>query len=48
MAIYKGLDAGIVDPVDRSIYATIVSAAALIGEDEYCAKYIDSFREGKL
>ncbi|MFH1996505.1 MAG: dihydropteroate synthase [Candidatus Omnitrophota bacterium] len=48
MAIYAGLDAGIVDPTDRGIYATIKSATALIGEDEYCAGYIGSFREGKL
>ncbi len=27
---------------------TIVTARALLGEDEFCTNYISSFREGKL
>jgi len=48
MAMAKGLDAALVDPLDKDLMATIISARALLGEDEFCANYISSFREGKL
>ncbi|MBE0478573.1 dihydropteroate synthase [Candidatus Aerophobetes bacterium] len=48
MAIAKGLDAALVDPLDKDLMATIISVMALLGKDEFCANYISSFREGKI
>jgi len=44
----RGLDAGIVDPCDPQLVASIRAAEALLGRDEYCANYLRAFREGKL
>jgi 5-methyltetrahydrofolate--homocysteine methyltransferase len=48
MAISQGMDAVLVDPLDRDVMATIVAAEALVGIDEYCQAYVDSFRSGIL
>jgi len=48
MAIAAGLDAAILDPLDSHIVSSIAAAKALLSQDEYCADYIKSFREGKL
>jgi 5-methyltetrahydrofolate--homocysteine methyltransferase len=44
----QGLDAAIVDPCDPQLMMNIRAAEALLGRDEYCANYIQAFREGKL
>jgi cobalamin-dependent methionine synthase I len=44
----RGLDAGIVDPCDQQLMASIRAAEALLGRDEYCANYLRAFRDGKL
>ena len=46
MAIAKGLDGAIVNPLDKKMMANIVAAEALAGKDEYCTKYLEAFREG--
>ena len=48
MAMAKGLDAALVDPLDKDLMSTIVAARVLLGEDEYCAGYISSFRKGRI
>lgn len=48
MAIQSGLDAAILDPLDKLIISSLKASQALMGIDEYCADYIKSFREGKL
>ncbi len=48
MAIQAGLDAAILDPLDKLIISSLKASQALMGIDEYCADYIKSFREGKL
>jgi cobalamin-dependent methionine synthase I len=48
MAIARGLDAAIVDPLDEKMMANIVTAEALYGNDAYCMNYIKAFRAGKL
>ena len=48
MAIQQGLDAAILDPLDRNIISAIRASCALVGKDEYCGEYIRAFREGKL
>ena len=47
-AIAAGLDAAIIDPLDRGMMATICTAEALSGRDEWCMNYITASREEKL
>jgi cobalamin-dependent methionine synthase I len=44
----QGLDAAIVDPCDPQLTANIRAVEAQWGGDEFCANYIQAFREGKL
>jgi 5-methyltetrahydrofolate--homocysteine methyltransferase len=44
----QGLDAAIIDPTDPQLMMNIRAAEALLGRDEFCANYIQAFREGKL
>lgn len=48
MAIKAGLDAVILDPMDKSIISALRASKALLGMDEFCADYIKAFREGKI
>jgi 5-methyltetrahydrofolate--homocysteine methyltransferase len=48
MAITKGLDGAIVNPLDKRMMATIFAAEALIGKDEYCSNYLSAFRAKKF
>jgi cobalamin-dependent methionine synthase I len=48
MLMACGLDSAILDPLDKKMMATISTAAALLGKDEYCMNYLKSFRAGKL
>ncbi|HHP7234877.1 MAG TPA: dihydropteroate synthase [Desulfobacterales bacterium] len=48
MAIARGLDGAIVNPLDRRMMATIAAAEALAGTDDYCMNYLKAFRSGVL
>jgi len=48
MAIVKGLDGVIINPLDRQIMANIIAAQTLLGKDEYCGNYITAYRENKF
>jgi 5-methyltetrahydrofolate--homocysteine methyltransferase len=48
MAIAQGLDAALIDPLDRHLMAVLRAARALLAQDEYCAGYIAAHREGRL
>ncbi len=48
MLMARGLDAAILDPCDRRLMANVVAAEALLGRDEFCARYLRAFRAGKL
>jgi 5-methyltetrahydrofolate--homocysteine methyltransferase len=48
MCMLKGLDAVIVDPLDRRMMAQIVATEALLGRDDYCLRYIEAERQGIL
>lgn len=45
MAITKGLDGLIINPLDRRMMANIKTAEALIGRDEYCVNYLAAYRD---
>jgi cobalamin-dependent methionine synthase I len=48
MAIAKGMDSAIIDPLDPRMMAAIAAAEALAGRDQFCMAYITAEREGKL
>jgi len=48
MCMTAGLDAAIIDPMDRQLMALIYASEALLGRDEYCAEYITAAREDRL
>ncbi len=48
MAMVMGLDAVIMDPLDKEMMSAVRAGEALLGNDEYCAEYLTSFRQGKL
>ena len=46
MAIAKGLDGAIINPLDKKMMANIITAEALAGKDEYCMEYLKAYRAG--
>lgn len=48
MAMDRGLDAAIVDPLDKGIMSTLTAARTLLGKDEFCTNYLSAFRGGRL
>ena len=44
MAAYAGLDAAIVDILDKEMAAAVRTAGLLSGKDEYCRNYLRAFR----
>ena len=48
MAITKGLDSAILDPMDKRMMANITAAETLIGKDQYCMNYVEAYRAGQF
>jgi 5-methyltetrahydrofolate corrinoid/iron sulfur protein methyltransferase len=48
MAIAKGLDGAIVNPLDKKMMNCIVAAEALAGRDAFCMKYLKAYRAGRF
>ncbi len=48
MAVLKGLDGAITNPLDNRMMATIVTAEALAGKDSFCMNFLEAYRAGKL
>jgi cobalamin-dependent methionine synthase I len=46
MAIAKGLDGAIINPLDRRMIANIIASEALVGKDQYCINYLKRHRAG--
>lgn len=44
MAVTKGLDGLIVNPLDKRMMANLIAAETLAGRDEYCGKYLEAYR----
>lgn len=47
-AMNAGMDSAILNPLDRSLMASIFATTALLSNDEYCMEYIEQYREGNL
>ncbi|HET7341397.1 MAG TPA: dihydropteroate synthase [Methylomirabilota bacterium] len=48
MAMARGLDAVIVDPLDARMAANILTARMLLGRDAGCKAYLTAYRQGRL
>ncbi len=48
MAIAKGLDGAIMNPLDQKMMANIIAAEALAGKDKFCMNYLKAFRAKKF
>lgn len=48
MLLSAGLDAAILDPIDKKVRSVLAAANALLGRDEFCIKYLKSYRGGGL
>jgi 5-methyltetrahydrofolate--homocysteine methyltransferase len=48
MAIAKGLDGAIVNPLDQRMMANIIAAEALAGRDNFCMNYLKAYRAGRF
>lgn len=48
MMLSAGLDAAILDPIDKKIKAALKASDALLGKDNFCREYIKSYRSGEL
>ncbi len=48
MAIARGMDSAIADPLDDRLMANIAAAELLAGKDQFCMNYITAERAGKL
>jgi 5-methyltetrahydrofolate--homocysteine methyltransferase len=46
MAIFTGLDATIMDPLDKELMDAVKTAYVLLGKDRHCRGYIRAFRGG--
>jgi len=42
LCIAHGLTAAIVDPTDSDLMSTIVTVEMLLGQDEYCERFIEA------
>jgi 5-methyltetrahydrofolate--homocysteine methyltransferase len=47
-AMQAGLDAAIVDPLDKRLMSLIYASELLLGRDEYAANFLSAFRGEKL
>lgn len=47
-ALHCGLDAVLMDPTDKELYAALKAGLMVCGRDDYCMDYISAFREGRL
>jgi 5-methyltetrahydrofolate--homocysteine methyltransferase len=48
MAVAKGLDAVIIDPLDKQMRQSLYASQALAGHDDFCMEYIKAYRLKKL
>jgi cobalamin-dependent methionine synthase I len=45
MAVAKGLDGLIINPLDKRMMANLIAAETLAGRDNHCMKYLKGYRK---
>lgn len=48
VCISRGMDAAILDPLDKKIITSMLTTELLMGKDRFGRKYLKAFREGRL
>lgn len=48
LSLKAGLDAAILNPLDKSLMALVRSTEVFLNKDPFCMRYIEAFRSGKL
>jgi len=48
IALYAGMDAAILDPLDKELMGTVLAAQALAGKDKHCRNFANAFRQGLI
>lgn len=48
LCLSHGLSAAILDPTDSELMATLLSVEMLLGQDNYCDKYINAYQTGRI
>ena len=48
IAISRGLDGAIINPLDKRLMASIITAETLAGRDDFCMSYLKAFRSGRF
>jgi 5-methyltetrahydrofolate--homocysteine methyltransferase len=48
MAITRGLDAAVMNPLDKRLMAAVIMTEALMGKDSFCMNYLKAYRSKKL
>ena len=48
IAMSCGLDAAILNPLDKRLMSMITTAEAILGNDDFCMNYITAYRKGEL
>jgi len=47
-AMTAGMDAAILDPLDKKLMSFVYATEALLGKDDFCMNYLKKFREGEI
>jgi 5-methyltetrahydrofolate--homocysteine methyltransferase len=47
-AMEAGMDSAIMDPTSKEMYAALLAAEVLLGQDRYCRNYNQAYRAGRL
>ena len=48
LAVHSGLDAAILDPTDLRLAAGLKTTAMLLGHDDYCEVFLETYEKGEL
>jgi 5-methyltetrahydrofolate--homocysteine methyltransferase len=48
LAVAYGLTAAILDPTDKRLMASILTTEMLLGQDEFCANFIDAYQSESI
>ncbi len=46
LALDRGLDAAIIDPLDKRMMANVITATTLLGQDKACKRFLKAYRSG--
>jgi len=48
LALHEGLDAALMNPLEKGVMSSLLAARVCLGQDSYCGGYLRAFRSGRL